>query len=218
MNASKRTIAVAALVLVAATASHAAFSNGLPVFRITGSATYYVSPDGDDSDGLSWASAFCTIPAALAVAQSNDTVVVTNGVYSAPAADQCCAVLDKAVTLSSVNGPDYTMITNAFGTSCSTTMVYIAASHAVFSGFSVVGARRIAIDLLDTGEVTNCVVRDADTATNLGYGLMRGLVSIRGNGGAARDCRFINNRLQSGSPTHIGVVHFLPNGVNNSVG
>lgn len=204
MKSSKLIIAVAALVFGAVTASHAA--------------TYYVSADGNDSDGLSWANAFHTIPAALVVAQSNDTVVVTNGVYSAPAADQCCAVLDKAVTLSSVNGPDYTMITNAFGTSCSTTMVYVAASHAVFSGFSVVGARRIAIDLLDYGEVTNCVVRDADTDTNLGCAFSRGLVSIRGNGCAARNCRFINNRIKSGAPTQVGVVYFLPNGVNNSVG
>ena len=190
----------------------------------TASNDLYVSPDGDDAnDGLTWATAFKSIPAALVVAQSNDTVVVTNGVYSAPAADQCCAVLNKAVTLRSVNGPDYTMITNAFGTSCATTMVYVAAAKAVFSGFSVVGARRIAIDLLDYGEVTNCVVRDADTDTNLGYGtgngvLMRGLVSIRGNGGAARDCRFVNNRLKSGAPAQVGVVYFLPNGVNYSVG
>ncbi len=188
---------------------------GLAALAPAISATYLVSPTGDDAnDGLSWATAFKSIPAALVVAQSNDTVVVTNGVYSASAADQCCAVLNKAVTLRSVNGPDYTMITNAFGTSCATTMVYVAAAKAVFSGFSVVGARRIAIDLLDYGEVTNCVVRDADTDTNFGGVFSRGLVSIRGNGGAVRDCRFINNQLKSSVPVQVGVVYFLPNGVD----
>lgn len=214
MNASKRTIAVSALVLAAATASHAAFEWTARLAHNRG-ATFLVSPGGDDAnDGLTWPTAFKTIPAALAAAQGGDTVVVTNGVYSAPAADQCCAVLDKAFTLRSVNGPDHTMITNAFGTSCSTTMVHVAASNAVFSGFSVVGARRIAIDLLDYGEVTNCVVRDADTDTNFGGVFSRGLVSIRGNGGAVRDCRFINNQLKSSVPVQVGVVYFLPNGVD----
>jgi hypothetical protein len=43
--------------------------------------TYYVAASGDDSDGSSWATAYKTIPQALAAASSGDEVWVKRGTY-----------------------------------------------------------------------------------------------------------------------------------------
>src|SRR5579871_5661528 len=44
--------------------------------------TYYVDPHGDNSTGLSLAQAFTTLQAGLNVANSGDTVLVSNATYS----------------------------------------------------------------------------------------------------------------------------------------
>lgn len=70
-------------------------------------ATLYVSPEGNNGDGLSWENAKTAIQAAIDVAPAGSTVLVTNGVYDsgsvAGAGDLRCRVLiTNNVTVRSV--------------------------------------------------------------------------------------------------------------------
>ena len=53
-----------------------------PTIVPTSSTTYYVAKTGDDSDGLTWATAWDAISDAAAVAVAGDTVLVGAGTYS----------------------------------------------------------------------------------------------------------------------------------------
>ncbi len=69
--------------------------------------TYYVSTNGTDSaSGTSWADSFLTISNGLANAAAGDSVLVSNGTYSID--EQL--VVDKGVTLTGVNGRDFTTV------------------------------------------------------------------------------------------------------------
>ena len=84
-------------------------------------ANYYVNASrADDSgDGYSWATAKKTIQAAVDIAEAGKTVLVTNGVYDENSAVTPGSALtnrvmiDKAITVRSVNGPDVTTIVGA---------------------------------------------------------------------------------------------------------
>lgn len=79
---------------------------------------YVSATSGDDSnDGSRWALAKQTIQAGVDAAASNDTVLVTNGTYNLggriPPGQVLCktrVVVDKAVSVISVNGPSNTFI------------------------------------------------------------------------------------------------------------
>jgi len=79
---------------------------------------YVSATSGDDlNDGSSWALAKQTIQAGVDAAASNDTVLVTNGTYNTggriPPGQVLCparVVIDKAVSVISVNGPSNTFI------------------------------------------------------------------------------------------------------------
>ncbi len=80
-------------------------------------ATIHVSTNSPaDGPGTAWSNAFHTIQAAVSAAMNGDTVLVTNGIYSAGGAatpgyalmNRVC--LTNGVTVRSVNGPDGTCI------------------------------------------------------------------------------------------------------------
>ena len=74
---------------------------------LAGAATLYVKPGGNDAnDGLSWDTAKQTIQAAVDAAGSNGLALVTNGTYVLTGQ----VTVSNAITVRSVNGPDYTVV------------------------------------------------------------------------------------------------------------
>ena len=154
--------------------------------------TYHVSPNGSDSDGLTWDTAFKTIPGALAKAGDGDTVLVTNGVYATLAADTTYANITNAITIRSIEGPELTIISNAFPNS-TVTMVKISAAGATLDGFTLTRAARRPVAITAASVMTNCVVRDRPSA---------GYEGVYLDGGAVvAGCRIINCRS---SGTQVG--------------
>lgn len=154
--------------------------------------TYHVSPNGSDSDGLTWDTAFKTIPGALAKAGDGETVLVTNGVYATLAADTTYANITNAITIRSIEGPELTIISNAFPNS-TVTMVKISAAGATLDGFTLTWAARRPVAITAASVMTNCVVRDRPSA---------GYEGVYLDGGAVvAGCRIINCRS---SGTQVG--------------
>jgi hypothetical protein len=82
-------------------------------------ATWYVATNGTDAaDGTTWATAKQTIQAAVDLAVSNDTVLVSNGVYATGGRVVFGSMTNRvaitnAITVQSVNGPEVTVIKGA---------------------------------------------------------------------------------------------------------
>lgn len=156
-----------------------------------GAATWYVSPSGSDAAaGTNWLTAKLTIQAAVDAAAASDTVLVTNGLYAtggrtiaAAGATTNRVVIDKAITVKSVNGPANTAIkgywdptdqaTNGIGPAA-VRGVYLG-TNAVLSGFTVTnGATRAGeyggggIHSEYSGVVSNCVI--SGNSTDFGGG------------------------------------------------
>ena len=158
----------------------AATALALTLGTLTASAaTWYVSPSGSDAAaGTNWVTAKQTIQAAVDAAAASDTVLVTNGLYATGGRTIAAAgtttnrvVIDKAITVRSVNGPANTTIqgfwdpgnTNGIGLAA-VRGVYLG-TNAVLSGFTVTnGATRAAeyggggIHSQNSGVVSNCVI------------------------------------------------------------
>ena len=109
-------------------------------------ADWYVTTNGNDAAvGTSWATAKCTIQAAVDVATAGGRVWVSNGVYATGGATNYPAgstltnrvAIYKLLTVQSVNGPEVTIIqgsgTNGDGVA---RCVYVG-SNAVLSGFTL---------------------------------------------------------------------------------
>lgn len=176
---------------------------GFGSFR-AGAATWYVATNGSDAAaGTNWVTAKLTIQAAVDAAAASDTVLVTNGLYAtggrtiaAAGATTNRVVIDKAITVKSVNGPANTTIkgfwdpgnTNGIGPAA-VRGVYLG-TNAVLSGFTVTnGATRAAeyggggIHSENSGLVTNCVI-SGNSCDYGGGGVYGGTVShsiISGN-------------------------------------
>ncbi|VGO21701.1 choice-of-anchor Q domain-containing protein [Pontiella sulfatireligans] len=80
--------------------------------------TLYVSQASpQDGPGTNWPTAFHTIQSAINGAGSGDLVLVTNGTYNAGATEinsmSNRVALTKAISVESVNGPEYTLIEGA---------------------------------------------------------------------------------------------------------
>ncbi|MCL2104993.1 MAG: hypothetical protein FWH21_08080, partial [Kiritimatiellaeota bacterium] len=124
-------------------------------------ATYHVSPNGNDGDGLSWATAKTTIQAAINLAQTaGDEVVVTNGTYGVISVND-----DRAITIRSVNGAAVTVINGNNGSRCATLGGSAAHTNIVLSGFtlrngyvSVMGGGGVVYGTLNNCTLTNNMV------------------------------------------------------------
>ena len=135
-------------------------------------ANWYVATNGSDSAaGTNWDTAKLTIQAAIDAAASNDTVWVTNGLYTT--GGQAVAgtwtnrvAITKPLTVQSVNGPEATVITGGVAR-----CAYVT-NGAVLSGFTLTGGRSAtgaSLPLFDAllygggawcesgGVVTNCI-------------------------------------------------------------
>lgn len=161
-----------------------------------------------------WDTAATNIQQAVDVAQSGDTVWVTNGVYATGGHAIGRVVVDKSIRLRSVYGPEVTVIRGSEGKN--PVRGVVLAQGAVLSGFTVTGGQTQPVDssapegVIDqTGSgggvwcasdpriampeiVTNCVLT-GNVASSRGGGIFRGSLvdcTIRGNragkgGGAA---------------------------------
>ncbi len=181
--------------------------------------TFYVDasrPD-DSGDGLSWASAKKTIQAAVSNAAASDVVVVTNGLYNTGLHDwpglisnvKHRVVIDKALTVRSINGPDVTIIAGApleggFAVRC-----VALTNGAVLEGFTISnGVTRATGDstreqsgggvwcIGAQSSVARCIF-SANRAAADGGGLYRGSCS---------GCVFSANSANAGGGTYNAVV------------
>lgn len=135
--------------------------------------------------GTAWSNAFQTIQSAVDVASAGDTVLVTNGLYNTGTAalsnSLCRVALTNAITLQSVNGPEWTFISgaddpNTPNGSNSVRCIYLA-SGAFVTGFTLTnGYTQMDIGFdpiyaaggaayLDQGSrISNCIMRNASSA------------------------------------------------------
>lgn len=142
-------------------------------------ATYFVTTNGNDvAAGTNWATAKLTIQAAVDASATGDRVVVSNGVYATGGSVYWFyaltnrVLIDKVITVESLNGPDVTIIAGnpVIGVEA-VRCVYIT-TNATLSGFTLTnGATRVlnvgfALDQVgggvfcgDSGAVvTNCIL------------------------------------------------------------
>lgn len=172
-------------------------------------ATFYVSPTGDDAnDGSSWAAAKKTIQAAVDLTENGDCVFVTNGLYyvgGRPTPGYSLAnrlVITNAITVRSVNGPQYTSIAGAgpYGSSA-VRCVYLTGGGEI-SGFTMTNGCTYGNDadaqntdgggvfIHTSGIVSNCVLSG-------NYALSGGGV-ISYLGGTVQNCLITGNESVGG--------------------
>jgi serine protease len=140
----------------------------LPLLAFTTSAlnaatTYHVSDalGNDANDGLTEITAVKTVAAALAKAVADDTVLVYDGTYLLTSE----LLLDKAVTLRSVNGRDAVALKQTVNNN---RVASITAAGAVLSGFRITPAKStssaingLGLNVTAAAMVTNCVIAGA---------------------------------------------------------
>jgi len=171
-----------------------------PIHYVSVSNTTPVSPY------TNWVTAATNIQDAVDVSVAGDFVVVSNGVYNVGSrivygSSSNRLVVDKAMTVQSVNGPGFTTIEGFQGAAAPYGMrcVYLT-NGAVLSGFSLIkGGSRSAGDVFfeesgggawcEAGAVmSNCVVR-GDVALQYGGGVV---------GGTLYNCMLTNNSANTG--------------------
>lgn len=172
--------------------------------------TYYVSPSGSGTPPFgSWSTAATNIQDAIDAASAGDTVLVTNGQYSTGGRAVYGILLDrvaltKALTVSSINGPNVTIIQGHHvpGTTNGDSAVRCAylTNGAALIGFTLTnGATRIPGSLVQESygggvwcESTNATISNCVLMNN---------VSANHSGGAfygtLNNCTFINNSAAS---------------------
>lgn len=191
--------------------------------------TWYVATNGNDSaNGTTWATAKRTIQAAIDLAASSDTVLVSNGVYTTGGrvADGDLTnriVIDKPITVQSVNGPSNTVIQGAGPSGDGAVRCVYLGLNAVLSGFTLTnGATRTnGFEFLDqmgggarcdkNGILTNCMLTGNAAAASGGgaYGGTLNNCTFSGNtaydwGGGAFDSVMNNCSLASNSASSLG--------------
>jgi hypothetical protein len=174
---------------------------------------FFVSPQGShETPFATWATAATNIQDAIDVAAASDVVWVTNGVYSEGGRTMGSVltnrvVLDKALTLQSVNGPEFTTIMGAWDTETNGMAAVRCAwltNGAVLKGFTLFRggtapfwftATNLSLGGGVWGASTNAVVENCVITTNS---------ASMGGAGAFQvsliDCTLIGNRILLSSP------------------
>ncbi len=155
-------------------------------------ATHYVSLGSTNPTPpyTNWATAATSIQAAVNVAATKDAVLVTDGVYPGGVS------VTKPLTLLSVNGPQFTIITGGFSNQC----VYLA-DGASLTGFTLTnGYNASSYYGADYGGGVQC----ASTNAFLTNCLIVGGVATRGGGGGAYGGTLYNCTLRGNSAWHGG--------------
>lgn len=128
-------------------------------------ATYYVdsSRPNDAGNGESWGTAKKTIQAAINISASNDTIVVTNGIYSS------IITANQTVNIQSVNGATNTIIDGGGTNSCATLGSTDGESRTVLIGFTLRNGHADFGGGSRCGMLNNCIISN-NTADSGGGG------------------------------------------------
>ncbi len=173
-----------------------------------------------------WATAATNIQDAVDVALAGDEVLVTNGVYQTGGGGINRVIVDKPVTVQSVNGPTETRIVGGYSTRCAH-----LANGALIAGFtltngsaktagggtSISGAGGAVSSPAGGGTVSNCVMTGnwADTYGGAAYNttLINCVLSNNvggygggASGGALTNCTLSDNRASFGGGAHSNVL------------
>jgi len=155
-----------------------------------------------------WATAATSIQAAVAVANSNDTVLVTNGTYALSAE----ILIVNSITVESQNGPEFSTVNGGGAYRC----FNLGGAACIIDGFTITGGYTLdeggGIYCSDmTPLVTNCIF--IGNAANDGGGMHEGV---------ATHCMFLNNSAgDNGGGRHSGMANnclFFGNSATNGGG
>ena len=165
---------------------------------------------------LNWSTAATNIQDAIDVAVRGDTILVTNGVYSTGGrmvygVSTNRVTVDKAVTLKSVNGPDYTLITGSKIPSLAGTRCVYLTNGATLIGFTLTNggtAGRIGDTFRD---MSGAGVWCEDTSVTISNCIITGCSAYAYAGGAYQgtlvSCLVTNNRTTSSAPGEGGGIY-----------
>lgn len=165
-------------------------------FTTLGSTTYYVMTNGSDAaHGTNWANAKQSLHAALAAASNDyDIIVVSNGTYVITNT----LVVDRRLTLLSLNGAAVTTIDAQGSTGKRLRVMTITAPGALVEGFTIRGgwmwqSESAGVKITD-GTLRRCVIRDNftryGTVPDFGAGL-----DIQTNG-VVENCTIVSNSVE----------------------
>jgi hypothetical protein len=112
--------------------------------EIVGTLTFYITTNGNDAaSGLSWAEAWSNVNESVDRVRVGDTIILSNGTYASGGRVVGFGVtnrfvLDKAITVRSLNGPGVTIIEGSGPTSNTRSVrcAYVG-TNAVLSGFTL---------------------------------------------------------------------------------
>lgn len=186
---------------------------GIFITNGAGAATWYVAPGGNNGAGTNWVTAKQTIQAAIDLAVSNDTVLVSNGVYATGGRVVFGVMTNRvaitnAITVRSVNGPDMTVIRGSGPPAPNAVRCVYVGTNAVLSGFTLTnGATRTSGDVTHeqygggawcegSGSLTNCTLT-GNAAFLLGGGAAYGTLN---------NCVLIGNIASAGGGSYASTV------------
>jgi len=178
--------------------------------------TWYVDatrPD-DAGDGMSWAKAKNTIQEAINIAESNDTIIVANGVY-APISTE-----NKTITIRSVNGAEASFIDGGNATRCATLGSDETHTNTVLFGFTLTNGlvREAHGGGSYCGTLNNCVLsgNEADDGGGASCGILNNC-TLSGNkarwyAGAScfstlNNCILIGNQAESAGGAYMATLN-----------
>jgi len=197
----------------------------------TGAAEYFVSPTGGNAAPfMSWDTAATNIQDAIDAASAGDVVWVTNGVYATGGKVMDGdltnrVVLDKALTVQSVNGPFVTTIRGSLDPTTSTNGPLALRCAWVTNGASLIGFTLQAGGTRNAGAPTTlqsgggawCVSATAVLANCI----IEGGAAYSGGGvyqGTLVNCAVLRNQAYGGAGTYSSVLRNCTVALNLGVG